>query len=348
MWLKDEDSLTLADDLVNGLEGMGERGKGPEQPGAPAPGGSAPGASPLPSLFVHNVIGHDEKQAALSAKWKAERRSKTTDGKRTFDVPFVARDRKTAESLFLNASALLGRGVERCAFVTITTQQNLSYWTPEGWEAARTRFRSFVGNKGGLAFVFGDCDWCRVIEPQRRGAIHWHLLIDVGRDIRSGVDFEAFGRKDYRSAGPELRGMWSRMRESAKRYNLGRVEIMPIKSEKWEAAARYVGKYISKGIKREVWEYLCDEKERPSHSRRVGYSTGGWRRANSNFMWLESGSEWRKAVQYFALSNGLETYSSLSEVFGKKWAFFNRKTIQEGYGEMTAISKKYDENSVPF
>ncbi|MEI7881811.1 MAG: hypothetical protein WCI95_13175 [bacterium] len=212
--------------------------------------------------------------------------------------------------------------------MTITTPQNLSYWTMEGWKEARKRFRGWTCGKGGLSYVFGEgCDWCRVIEPQKRGAIHWHLLLDTGQDIRTGCDFEAFNRGDYRTAPPALRGMWARMRESMKGYKLGRPEIMPVKSDKWEAAARYCGKYICKGVKREQWEKLADQKERPAHTRRVGFSRGGWRVANPNFAWIEHGEEWRNAVGCFARRIGVESYDGLSELLGKKWAFYCHEAI---------------------
>lgn len=328
------ETLTLESEIVKGWGGR----ETPEAAGAPAAPSARPGdAGPvvsLPCLFIHNVTKRDEKRALeLSEKW-AQMGSKSDRQRKLSDKYMLGRDKKAAESLFLNASALLGRGVERCAFVTITTAQNLSYWTPEGWKAARDRFRSWSGHKNGLAYVFGaGRDWCRVIEPQRRGAIHWHILIDCGVDIRAGVDFEAFERRDYRSAGPALRGLWSRMRESAKRYGLGRVEIMPVKSDKWEAAARYVGKYISKGIAREGWERYCDGKVKPDHARRVGFSAGGWRVSNTQFSWLVSGSEWREAVKWFAISNGCEDYGDLRRIFGKRWAWRNRENIMEGFKE---------------
>lgn len=341
------DNLTLIGDVVN-CDPRGEGRKGPEAAGAPAPARSAPGASPLPCLFKHNVPENREKQARLTANYRAKRHEKSVDGKRTFDKPLLSRDRKAAETLFLNASELLGRGVECCAFVTMTTGDNLSYWTPDGWEAARNRFKAWISHALGFEYVFGKCDWCRVIEPQRRGAIHWHLLIALGVDIRTGVDFDAFNRGDYRSAGCALRGFWSRLRESAERYGFGRCEIMPIKSEKWEAAARYVGKYISKGIRREVFEFECEQKARPLHSRRVGYSAGGWRVANLHFSWLDSGEPYRRAVEWWALSNGIETYEEIKTVFGKRWAWRNKKGIIDGYKNHLENIEKNGEISLPF
>ena len=289
----------------------------------PPRGGVIPPSS-VPCLFINNVTENESFSAYCKAESKGRGRVK-----RTIEHPLLSYDRKCAEMLFLNASYLLENALERCAFLTITTPQNLPYWTKEGWEEARKRFRSWVCHKGGLPFVFGSgCRWCRVIEPQSRGAIHWHVLIDTGADIRTGVDFEAFARREYSTAGKALRGMWSRMRKSAKAYRLGRCEIMPIKADKYEAAARYIGKYISKGIVREVFEKESEGKQKPPHSRRVGFSSG-WRVANTRFVWLgDSADAWRCGVSRFAAILEITSYEDLKKVCGKKWAYYNRGYIQ--------------------
>jgi len=290
---------------------------------SPPRGGDIPPSS-VPCLFINNVTDNERY-----LDYCKERKQSRERVKRTIDKPLLSYDRKCGEMLFLNASYLLEHAYERCAFLTITTPQNLSYWTEEGWEEARNRFRSWICHKGGLPFVFGSsCRWCRVIEPQRRGAIHWHVLIDTGTDIRTGVDFKAFAREDYRSAGKALKGMWARMRKSAKAYRLGRCEIMPIKADKYEAAARYIGKYISKGIVREVIEKEIEGNQKPPHSRRVGFSSG-WRVANTRFAWLgDSADAWRRGVSRFAEILGITSYEDLKEVCGKKWAYYNREYIQ--------------------
>ena len=54
-----------------------------------------------------------------------------------------------------------------------------------------------------------------VVEPQghRGNAVHYHLLVVCPDDIRTGFDFEAIQRRDYRSASSTLRGMWSTLRD---------------------------------------------------------------------------------------------------------------------------------------
>jgi hypothetical protein len=330
--MENENTLDFFEDSVNDwldtvIESV-DMGAG----GAPAPEG--PAALPgLPCLYIHNVIRREDKPSpklvGLSEKWRGKQALPKAD--RTRANGYISpREKKAANMLFLNAADLLQRGVERCAFVTITTPQNMSYWTKEGWGEARAMFRSWIGNKTGFPYVFGvDRNWCRVIEPQQRGAIHWHLLIDLGAgvDIRTGVDFQAFKDRDYRTAPYALRCLWARMRESAKRYHLGRTEIMPVRADKWEACARYVGKYISKAVNRETWENTCDNKAKPLHARRVGFSQG-WKVANTNYSWVENGQEWRRGVALLACVVGAESYDDLKQILGPKWAWNNKDFIQ--------------------
>jgi len=352
--MENESILDILDDSVNDwLETVIEDGfEGATSP-APSPvRGSVRGGVALPCLLIHNVIRQIETQSQksvnLSSRWHCSKEAAKSDlhpEKRLGKRISSNREKKCAETLFLNAGHLLKRNLNGCAFVTITTPQNLSYWTKEGWAEARNRFRSWIGNKTGLPFVFGsNRDFCRVIEPQRRGAIHWHLVIDCGVDIRSGVNWDAFKAGDYRSAPPALRAMWSRMRESAKKYRLGRTEIMPIRSGAWEAAARYVGKYISKGIVREVTEAACEGVYRPKHSRRIGYSVG-WRVASMNFSWCESGRDWRKGVEMLAAHVGAVDVADLKNVLGPKWAYFNKDVILNG---ISPISYADPDETIPF
>jgi hypothetical protein len=86
-----------------------------------------------------------------------------------------------------------------------------------------------------------------VMERMKSGRIHYHLLVVLAQDIRTGFDFDAVKRGDYRSANGILRSEWAFWRKTAPLYGFGRTELMPIKSSA-EGIARYVGKYIAKHI----------------------------------------------------------------------------------------------------
>jgi hypothetical protein len=113
----------------------------------------------------------------------------------------------------------------------------------------------------------------------------------LGADIRTGVDFEAFGRGDYRSASHALRDEWSFWRRTAKAFGFGRTELMPVRSTH-EGIGRYVGKYISK--------HHAARKPEDKGIRLVEYSRGA-RMARTRFAWSsENAATWRAKVRTFA------------------------------------------------
>jgi hypothetical protein len=77
------------------------------------------------------------------------------------------------------------------------------------------------------------------------GGIHFHLIVVLPFDAKTGVDFEAFRRRDYSSASPELRSEWEWWRCHQESYGLGRHELLPIKTT-GERAGKYLAKYVSK------------------------------------------------------------------------------------------------------
>jgi hypothetical protein len=184
-------------------------------------------------------------------------------------------------------------------------------------------------------------EWLRVFERQKSGRIHYHLLVVLGDDIRTGCDFEAFARRDYRTAGTALRREWAFWRRAAGRYRFGRTELLPIRSTA-EAAAAYVGKYIGKHVEA--------REERDKGVRLVAYSSGACM-ARTRFSWSESGRAWRAGVgvlaEGVARSRGWPPGSvkgtGLSSVLGPKWAYTWRETIL-ALGEV-ALQKTGDNNN---
>ena len=78
-------------------------------------------------------------------------------------------------------------------FLTLTTPDNCDDAGDfqKRWRSFRTHF--FEG-----CVEFGH--WLAVYERRRRGAWHLHLLVIVRDDIRRGIDWAGFERRDYRSA----------------------------------------------------------------------------------------------------------------------------------------------------
>lgn len=155
-------------------------------------------------------------------------------------------------------------------------------------------------------------DFVTVVERQKSGRIHFHLLAAADFDVRTGFDFEAAARGDYRSACSQLRAEWAFWRKTAPLYGFGRTEQMPVKSSS-DGIAKYVGKYIAK--------HLDQRRQDDKGARLVRYSAAA-RRCGTRFAWVgEKPKLWRKQVELFALRNSCYTLEQLAEKFGSNWAY---------------------------
>jgi hypothetical protein len=228
---------------------------------------------------------------------------------------FPASARRTAYALQVNVQAMCDRvGLERVGFLTLTFAEHIL----DPKEAQR-RLNSLTTHV--LRPRYGRV--IRVLERQKSGRIHYHLLVDVGVDIRTGVDFNALALCDYRTAGPGLRAEWAFWRKTAKRYGFGRTELLPVMSSS-AAIGRYVGKYISK--------HLEQREDRDRRVRLVSYS--GDRVASTHFGWAGGKAvQWRARtrgfVQMLFLSGAISapTAVAMRVRFGPRWARYWRDSI---------------------
>lgn len=255
------------------------------------------GDSGLPCLFSHISIGEvgpeTEKHRVLSA-----------NNRRSAHV--------LAESVSLAAKR---HGLEKLGFLTLTFAEHIT----DPKEAQR-RLNSLLSNVIKGRYL----DYLGVFERQKSGRIHYHLLVAMTHDIRTGFDFDAAAISDYRTASKYMRDEWRFWRRTANKYGFGRTELMPIKSTT-EAISRYVGKYISKHITQRA----LDDKG----VRLVRYSRGV-RAGTCHFQFLTPGSaEWRAKVALFAeivqVSTGqkVATLDDLSGICGIRWAHHHRDFI---------------------
>ena len=177
--------------------------------------------------------------------------------------------KRMAQVLFLEIMALVAfYGIERIGFFTLTFADHVT-----SLREAQRRFRSIrahvIVKRHERAIV--------VWERHESGRIHFHLVVVLAEDIRTGADFAAFKRKDYRSANRALRGEWAFWRVTCPKYGFGRHELMPIKSNA-QGIARYVGKYIAKHMLMARYKAQRMIEERPV-TRTVldqGESFNGW------------------------------------------------------------------------
>lgn len=253
-------------------------------------GGGGGEAGSLPCLYSNNGIEEDESTLNLLQPYH----------------------RKQAEVLSVNTREFVDMvGLQNVGFLTLTFRDNL-----RDSKKAQKRFKSLSTNY--LSFKFGH--WMLVKERQKRGAWHYHLLVDCKTDIRTGVDFGEFRLGVYTSASRELRSFWFDLRKELPKYRFGRSELVPIRSNH-EAIARYVGKYISKHV---------GERREEDKGVRLFSSSGKFHCANVRFSWSTVGGWiWREKLKTFANHFGCYRFEDLTESFGDNWAYKLQDQILE-------------------
>lgn len=238
----------------------------------------------------------------------------TVAGDGAKSLRFPASARRTAYALQLNALAMCeSEGIERIGFLTLTFPRHVV----DAREAQR-RFHSLTTHilKPRYRSVI------RVFERHASGRIHYHLLVAIHADIRTGCDFEAFERRDYGSAPPALQAEWEFWRQTARMYGFGRTELLPVKTG--EAVSRYMCKYIL--------QHLAVRRPEDRGVRLVSYV--GPRVASTKFGWADGKArEWRRKAVAFAQKlynsgaiSGL-TEDALARRFGPRWAHYWRDSI---------------------
>ena len=247
----------------------------------------APPAGGLPCLNSNNSDGEPAKQGQLQGM-----------------------ARKVAFSLTENVKAVAKDfGVERLGFLTFTFPDHVTDPKECNRRFDNLRRRALSRYE----------KWIAVRDRQASGRLHLHLLVVLGHDIKTGVDFAEIRKRNYRSAGPYLRAEWAFWRNAAEKYGFGRTELMPIKSTA-EGIARYVGKYIQKNLD-------C-RTAADKGARLVSYSKGagpvkangfGW---NSPRAWL-----WRNKLGQAAAKCGITHSDELKETFGSRWAWTVQKRV---------------------
>ncbi len=268
----------------------------------------------VPGRFHTSSSGVRAAQAALPRQ-KSHNSTEGDGSAEPKPLEFPSSAKRTAFALQVNVAAMCDQhGIEKVGFLTLTFAEHIL----DPKEAQR-RLNSL--NTHVLRPRYGQV--IRVLERQKSGRIHYHLLVNIGADIRTGVDFQAIASGDYRSAGAELRREWAFWRRTAKKYGFGRTELLPIRSTS-EAIGRYVGKYISK--------HLEHRELRDRRVRLVSYS--GLRVASTRFGWAEGGGRlWRARVKAFvnmlyeAGAILTPTASAMRLKFGPRWAHQWRDSI---------------------
>lgn len=217
--------------------------------------------------------------------------------------------RKVAYALKENVAAMVSQhGLEQIGFLTLTFSDKV-----QNIREAQRRFNSL--RTGVLSKRYPE--WIAVVERQKSGRVHFHLLVVCAGDIRTGFDFEAVAKGDYRSASKILRVEWAFWRKTAPRYKFGRTELLPIKSTPG-AISTYVAKYIGK--------HLDARLDADKGAKLVRYSRFA-SRVGTRFSWNSPGSwVWRHKCALLATltkvgrdMNGAK--SKWRSWFGKRWVY---------------------------
>lgn len=276
--------------------------------GAPDGRGAAAGAPPaLPCLLSNNSIELDREAVQIL-------------GRKVWRSAYV---------LLLSVAQLAKLyGLERLGFLTLTFGDHVT-----DLREAQRRFNSLASNVLSKRYV----RWLVAVERQKSGRVHFHVLVVELEDIRTGVDFAAFDRGDYRSANRALRGEWAFWRGTAGRYRFGRTELLPVKSTT-EAIGRYVGKYLAK--------HMGARREDDKGARLVRYSKGA-RCGNTRISGVGPKSwEWRKKLAKFAAGLGFTEHDDFVEwaraKYGRRWAYHLAGLVAS---EELAVSVSGDEGT---
>lgn len=211
--------------------------------------------------------------------------------------------RRTAYALQENCFLLIAKyGLERIGFLTLTFAQHVV-----DYKQAQKALHSLM--TGVLKRRYPE--YIIVMERMVSGRIHYHLLVVVAQDIRTGFDFAAVKKRDYRSTSAYLRAEWAFWLKAAPLYGFGRTELLPVKK-----TADSISKYIVKYVAKHIGQRLPEDKG----VRLVRYSKGT-NRFGTAFFWHTPGADlWRWKLGALCQSLGLtpENYTDkLPEWYGK-------------------------------
>ena len=244
---------------------------------------------------------------------------------------------KKCYSLTQNLKSFVKKyGIENLGFLTLTFKGNLS----DEIEAQR-RYKNLnrTWNREKPFKVL-----CRVLEYQDRGAIHYHCVVLMPTDIRTGFDWESFDKageaqrngKYYErqkwtrqysaSSAKTLRETWSWLRNKCESHGFGRSELLPIK--KPDNIGSYLGKYLVKENRKQQARHNHEKHGisvdiQKRKTRAITYGQNISRVANTNFSWVSNpnqGTPMRVKIGRWAEYRGFKSTEEIRAVYGPHWS----------------------------
>lgn len=298
---------------------------------APAPAGG--GVAPLVNTDI--IVQENQTQAPDEVLLKL----RTVSGSH----------RKTAEALKVNVGAIVNAaGVQNCVFFT-PTLANLDHKAPDP-ERANNCWRRMEK----MVVAEWPNGGVRILERGgKTQRLHYHVLLDVGVDVRSGYDFTASRAEQsadrrakwslHPSANAQLVEVESKLRIMARRAGFGVIfHCEPIRSEV-EAVREYLSKYICKHVgqrllidkRRRLVGYFGQGASRRDIPSASSFAFGGELVQNKGthlerphfrnaWAWL-----WRKKVGQWMARRGIKDMDEAREVLGKRWAYRHGAEIRD-------------------
>jgi len=126
-------------------------------------------------------------------------------------------------------------GAGRIGFLTFTFADDVRTIAE-----AQKRFHSLFS--GSLSKRYPE--WVCVVQRHKDDRIHFHLVIAMAEDIRTGFEFDGVARRDYTSVSRYLRDEWRFLRETLPEYQFGRHELLPLKNP--QGFGMYVARYVGR------------------------------------------------------------------------------------------------------
>ena len=176
-------------------------------------------------------------------------------------------------------------------------------------------------------------------EKQLRGAWHFHILVNMGIDIRTGFDWESFDkageaqkkgdwqerqkytRRYAKKAHPVLNETWKWLRKKCSTHGFGRSELMPIKYP--NNIGSYLGKYLLKEEQNRE-KYMRDHGKKAPKFKQTTYARDVKRKANAQFSWVkhpQGRPTFRHMLKQWAEYRGFTSVDHIRAHYGKRWSF---------------------------
>ena len=219
---------------------------------------------------------------------------------------------------------------ERIGILTLTFAEHLTD-LEEGQRRLNNLFRLINREKKFQWLV-------RVVEAQKNGRIHYHILVKTHQNIKGNIDWEIYekmgkvpgisekrklGRLLSNSAEKHLVELWSWLRKKCKSTGFGRHELMPLR--KPDHIKNYIGKYMEK-------DYQTNDLKKNgknTNKRLITYSRKAPKVANTKCSHVNGKAFMRRYhLRHFAEFRGIKDEEEMREIYGQRWSHHLWKHIQ--------------------